>query len=61
MPLPDFYIVGAFKCGTTAMYDYLRPHPQVFMPFHKEPLYFGEDLTRRYCFFSSSSSFGMPN
>ncbi|HEX3220469.1 MAG TPA: sulfotransferase [Candidatus Limnocylindria bacterium] len=48
MPLPDFYIVGAFKCGTTAMYDYLRPHPQVFMPFHKEPLYFGEDLTRRY-------------
>ena len=48
MPLPDFYIVGAFKCGTTAMYDYLRPHPQVFMPFHKEPLYFGDDLTRRY-------------
>jgi Sulfotransferase family len=30
------------------MYDYLRQHPQVFMPFHKEPLYFGSDLTRRY-------------
>jgi hypothetical protein len=40
--------VGAFKSGTTALYDYLRPHPQVFMPFHKEPLFFGDDLTRRY-------------
>jgi hypothetical protein len=26
----------------------LRRHPQIFMPFHKEPLYFGDDLTRRY-------------
>jgi hypothetical protein len=48
MPIPDFYIVGAFKSGTTALYDYLRPHPDVFMPFHKEPLFFGDDLTRRY-------------
>jgi hypothetical protein len=48
MPIPDFYIVGAFKCGTTALYDYLRPHPDIFMPFHKEPLFFGDDLTRRY-------------
>ncbi len=46
--MPDFFIVGAFKCGTTAMYEYLRQHPQVFMPFHKEPLFFGDDLTRRY-------------
>ncbi|MEP6468458.1 MAG: sulfotransferase [Chloroflexota bacterium] len=45
---PDFFIVGAFKSGTTALYDYLRQHPQVFMPFHKEPLFFGDDLTRRY-------------
>jgi hypothetical protein len=47
-PRPDFFIVGAFKSGTTALYDYLRQHPQVFMPFHKEPLFFGDDLTRRY-------------
>lgn len=45
---PDFFIVGAFKCGTTALYEYLRQHPQVYMPFHKEPLFFGDDLTRRY-------------
>jgi hypothetical protein len=47
-PRPDFFIVGAFKSGTTALYEYLRQHPQVFMPFHKEPLFFGDDLTRRY-------------
>jgi hypothetical protein len=46
--IPDFFIVGAFKSGTTALYEYLRQHPGVFMPFHKEPLYFGDDLTRRY-------------
>lgn len=45
MARPDFFIVGAPRCGTTAMYEYLRQHPQVFMPEHKEPLYFGSDLT----------------
>jgi hypothetical protein len=48
MPRPDFFVVGAFKSGSTALYDGLRRHPQIFMPFHKEPLYFGDDLTRRY-------------
>lgn len=28
------------------MYTYLRQHPQVFMPEHKEPMYFGADLTQ---------------
>ena len=45
---PDFFLVGTFKGGTTALYEGLRRHPQIFMPFHKEPLYFGDDLTRRY-------------
>lgn len=48
MRRPDFFIVGAFKSGTTAMYEYLRRHPQVFMPVLKEPMYFGADLTPRY-------------
>lgn len=46
--LPDFFIVGAPKCGTTSMYAYLGQHPGIFMPFHKEPLFFGADLTHRY-------------
>ncbi|MDL2335466.1 MAG: sulfotransferase domain-containing protein, partial [Chloroflexota bacterium] len=48
MPRPDFFVVGAFKSGSTALYEGLRRHPQIFMPFHKEPLFFGDDLTRRY-------------
>jgi hypothetical protein len=48
MKRPDFFIVGTFKAGTTALYEYLRQHPQVFMPFHKEPMYFGSDLDARY-------------
>ncbi|MEO6349505.1 MAG: sulfotransferase domain-containing protein, partial [Candidatus Limnocylindrales bacterium] len=47
-PKPDFFHVGVFKGGSTALYEGLRRHPQIFMPFHKEPLFFGDDLTRRY-------------
>ncbi len=46
-PRPNFFIVGAPRSGTTAMYEYLRQHPDVFMPYRKEPVYFGADLTKR--------------
>jgi hypothetical protein len=38
--LPDFFIVGHAKCGTTALYDMLRSHPRIYMPDHKEPWFF---------------------
>ena len=44
---PDFYIVGAPKSGTTAMYSYLGQHPAVFLPEVKEYRYFGADLDIR--------------
>lgn len=47
MRRPDFFIVGAPKCATTAMYEYLRRHPQVYMPEVKELHYFGSDLVPR--------------
>ncbi|MGH2784711.1 MAG: sulfotransferase family protein [Actinomycetota bacterium] len=37
--LPNFFIIGAPKSGSTALADYLRAHPQVFIPPEKE-LYF---------------------
>jgi hypothetical protein len=40
MPLPNFLIVGAAKCGTTSLYEYLRQHPDVYMSPLKEPRYF---------------------
>ena len=44
---PNFFIVGAPKCGTTSIYSYLSQHPQVFMSKFKEPHFFGKDLTRK--------------
>ena len=38
--IPDFFIVGHAKCGTTALYEALRRHPEIFMPLNKEPWYF---------------------
>ncbi|MCB2015611.1 MAG: sulfotransferase [Sphingobium sp.] len=45
--LPTFMIIGAARSGTTALYDLVRQHPQVFMSAIKEPNYFafeGEPL-----------------
>src|SRR5712692_7209004 len=42
---PDFFIVGAPRSGTTALYTYLRQHPDVFLPEKKEPHYFNIDMT----------------
>jgi hypothetical protein len=41
---PDFFIVGAPRCGTTAMTKYLAAHPDVYMPERKEMHVFGSDL-----------------
>jgi Sulfotransferase family len=40
---PDLFIVGAPKCGTTSLYQYLKGHPEVFMSVAKEPRYFSPD------------------
>jgi hypothetical protein len=41
---PDFFIAGAPKCGTTALFAYLSQHASVFMPRIKEPKFFCTDL-----------------
>jgi hypothetical protein len=45
--LPDFFIVGHPKCGTTALYEILRRHPQIYMPACKEPWFFASELHAR--------------
>ncbi len=44
---PDFFIVGAPKCGTTAMASYLAQHPEIGMCPRKETHYFATDLRSR--------------
>jgi len=43
--LPNLFLVGAPKCGTTALAEYLSGHPNVFLAFPKEPNYFARHLT----------------
>ncbi len=41
---PDFYIVGAPKCGTTSLYEYLSAHPSAYVSPIKEPHFFAKDF-----------------
>src|SRR4051794_36115652 len=41
--VPDFFIVGHAKSGTTALYEMLRRHPEIFMPAVKEPQFFARN------------------
>lgn len=40
MTKPNTFIIGAPKCGTTALATYLSEHPNVFMSSPKEPHFF---------------------
>ncbi len=40
IPLPDFFLVGAAKSGTTSLINYLSRHPDIFVPKVKEPQFF---------------------
>jgi Sulfotransferase domain len=42
--IPDFFIVGHSKSGTTALYEMLRGQPQIYMPDNKEPWFFADEL-----------------
>lgn len=46
---PNFFIVGAPKCGTTSLSEYLRTHPNILMSKPKEPHYFSEDFPGIRC------------
>src|SRR5207244_9402765 len=45
-PLPNFLILGAQKAGTTALYAYLRWHPQITGPSFKEVSFFDRHYAR---------------
>ena len=52
--LPDFFLIGAGKSGTTSLAKYLSEHPQIYIPKEKElhfflfaeetPLYYNEHM-----------------
>lgn len=45
---PNFFIVGAAKCGTTAWFEYLRSHPDIHIPDEKELPHFCTDFPEQW-------------
>lgn len=45
-PVPNFFIIGAPKCGTTALSEFLKNNPKIFISSPKEPEYFSFDLSK---------------
>jgi hypothetical protein len=39
-PWPNFFVIGAMKCGTSALHTHLAAHPEIFMSEPKEPSHF---------------------
>ena len=51
--LPNFLIVGAAKCGTSSLHNYLNQHPYIFLPSYtkngkkvKEPRFLIKNLVK---------------
>jgi hypothetical protein len=45
--LPDFFLMGAPKCGTTSLHQYLGQHPGLYMSPIKEPHFFSDEVRVR--------------
>jgi len=41
--LPNFFLIGAAKAGTTSLHDVLRQHPDIFLAKRKEPNFFNTE------------------
>ena len=41
---PNFFVAGAAKCGTTALYHILEQHPEIYLSPIKEPNHFCTDI-----------------
>src|SRR3712207_6966731 len=41
--MPNLFVIGAAKAGTTALYDYLTQHPRVFLSQVKETMFFSRE------------------
>jgi hypothetical protein len=49
--LPNFFILGAPKSGTTALYHWLGKHPSVHLSTPKEPYFFEDEYDRGHEFY----------
>jgi hypothetical protein len=59
--LPDFLIIGAQKCGTTFLYQFLAQHPRVKSAFLKEVHYFDLNFSKGNNWYRSNFPLQMRN
>ncbi len=52
---PEFFIIGAPRCGTTALARYLGEHPDIHLSYPKEPNYFNTDFSKKQRKFESKT------
>jgi Sulfotransferase domain len=52
--LPNLFILGAAKCGTSTLYDYLAPVPQICLSKLKEPNFFECQLEKGLAYYQDS-------
>jgi hypothetical protein len=43
-PMPNFFVIGVNRAGTTSLHRYLGQHPDIFMSAVKEPSYFAPEV-----------------
>jgi hypothetical protein len=58
--VPDFFIVGSPKSGTTALYKMLSAHPGIYMPALKEPRFLASDMAPRPDLADGKQDVGYP-
>lgn len=57
---PDFLMIGAAKCGTTTLHQYLARHPQLFLPAEKEPEFFADKFDRGWDWYANLFAAARP-
>jgi hypothetical protein len=55
--VPDFFLVGAAKAGTTSLFQYLIQHPSIYIPDIKEPHYFSEYYDRGASYYNTIADY----
>jgi len=53
MVLPDFIIIGAARCGTTSLYNYMTHHPNIFPASEKELHFFDLNYNKGVSWYKS--------
>ena len=53
MVLPDFIIIGAARCGTTSLYNYMTNHPNIFPASEKELHFFDLNYNKGVSWYKS--------